>query len=119
MNTSKGASYLRWHRVDKPACSRLRLRLEAMLGGACAFCGLTREDGANLEFHHPAGRDWSPRLLSWKQRLYRYKKEIEQGLLVLACDQRGNNCHEQQRSGSARNEAAKLYEYPTDDSQPF
>lgn len=97
-----------WHRVDKGYCQRLRLKLEATLGGECSFCGLTRDDGVDLQFHHHLGRDWKPRKLSWKQRLLRYRKEIRAGVLkYLACEL----CHEAQRGKMPRNEVTKLYEY--------
>lgn len=95
--------YLRWHHEDAPYLRRKRLRLEALLGGRCSFCGLTRDDGVELEFHHHPRRRWydaggnpvSPRQLSWAQRLIRYHREIVKGVLkYLACS--GDNslhCH--------------------------
>jgi hypothetical protein len=115
---SNNTPYLRWHYKDGPAARRLRLRLEGLLGSRCHYCGVTREQGASLQFHHPLGRDWTPSKLSWKQRLYRYKKEISLGLLALACDDSGagNNCHEKQRLTAKRRvrEAVKLYDYDHD-----
>lgn len=115
-----GQPYLRWHHKDAPRLRRLRLKLEALLGGACSYCGLSRADGVNLQFHHHQGRDWvdkhgrplSPRKLSWCMRLTRYKQEIKAGtLLYLACDQTGNNCHERCKR-EAPSQPQKLYDYP-------
>src|SRR4030095_2348482 len=115
MNTSiptPGQPSLRWHKVVKPANARLRLRLEAMLGDRCWYCGITRQEGANLEFHHIFGREYSSRKLSWNQRLYRYKREILQGLLALACDDRGNGCHDKL---TAKQKLEPVYAYRPDE----
>lgn len=123
---SKPAIYLRWHNKDAPYLRRKRLRLESLLGAACSYCGLTREQGVNLQFHHHAGRDWhdskgrptSPHKLSWSMRLTRYEWEIRTGvLLYLACDQSGNNCHEKCKR-QASSQPAKLYGYEETNS-PF
>lgn len=108
----------RWHRYDHPYLRRRRLRLEALLGSRCAYCGLSRADGVNLHFHHWKGRRWtnsnggrvSPSQLSWSQRLCRYAADIAAGLVVLACDQTGNNCHEQCRGQEPGNLDQTLYE---------
>lgn len=43
----------------------------------------------------------------------RYQREIDTGeLKYLACDQTGNNCHEN-RKRDAPNQPVKLYEYPS------
>jgi hypothetical protein len=120
--------YTRWHRRDAPYLRRLRLRLEALLGSRCSYCGLARSDGVNLQFHHHTGRDWhdsrgrpvSPRQLSWSMRLHRYRAEIKAGtLLYLACDQSGNNCHERCKR-QAPSQPQKLYEYdPGPSNHPF
>jgi hypothetical protein len=111
--TATGQPYARWHARDHPYLQRKRLRLEALLGARCSYCGLSRDDGVNLQFHHHAGRDWTPRKLSWSMRLARYKAEIATGALrYLACDQTGNNCHE--RCKGAPHEATKLYDYDHD-----
>src|SRR4030095_9359660 len=123
MNTSiptPGQPYLRWHRVVKPANARLRLRLEAMLGDRCWYCGITREQGANLEFHHIHGRNWTngnggkvtARKQYWTNRLYRYKKEIIAGLIALACDDHGNGCHEKL---TAKQKLEPVYAYRPDE----
>jgi len=114
-----GTPYLLWHKVRHPYLIRLRLRLEAMLGARCAFCGLTRADGVNLQFHHHAGRDWSPRKLSWGQRLHRYHAEIKSGAIrALACDQTGNDCHNKCKR-EAPSQPVKLYDYPDAANSPF
>lgn len=120
--------YPRWHTRDHPYLLRKRLRLESLLGARCAYCGLTRDDGVNLQFHHPFGRDWqdskghavTPRQLSWSQRLIRYAREIGGGLLTLACDQTGHNCHEEQKRllKQRGHEASRLYDYDHTNS-PF
>ena len=113
MGASAGQPYLRWHNRDHPYLQRKRLRLESLLGARCSYCGLSRDDGVNLQFHHHAGRDWIPRKLSWSMRLERYKAEIESGaLLYLACDQTGNNCHE--KCKGKPHESTKLYDYDHD-----
>jgi hypothetical protein len=113
-----GTPYLPWHKVRHPYLIRLRLRLEAMLGSKCAFCGLTRDDGVNLQFHHHAGRDYQPRKLSWGQRLHRYHADIKSGaILALACDQTGNDCHNRCKR-MAPSVPVKLYEYDPA-NQPF
>lgn len=125
MNPETAASHARWHRYQQPQLSALRAALEARLGGACSFCGLTRDDGVNLQFHHHLGRDYAPRLLSWWQRLRRYETEISAGTLkYLACDQTGNNCHEKCRRGEEPGRPTKLYDYEHDNearrpNQPF
>lgn len=86
MKTSHGL-YQRWHKYDKPYLERLRKRLEAYLGNKCCLCGLCRNDGVNLEFHHKYGKNYTANKLSLKQRLLRYKKEIDE--LVLLCAE----CH--------------------------
>lgn len=105
---------------DHPYLLRKRLRLESLLGGCCSYCGASREDGVNLQFHHPLGRDWTPNKLSWSQRLVRYAREIKDGLLTLACDQTGKNCHEEQKKLAKQrtHEATRLYDYDQS-SQPF
>lgn len=109
----------RWHDIVKPHLNRKRLRLEALLGSTCSYCGLTRADGVNLQFHHHLGRDYQPRKLSWNQRLCRYEAEIKAGvLLYLACDQSGRNCHENCKR-QAPSSPTKLYDYATTANQPF
>lgn len=116
----------KWHRYEQTMLQRLRSRLEALLGARCSYCGLSREDGVNLQFHHHLGKRWtnkqglsvSSRQLSWSSRLYRYQAEIKAGeLLYLACDQTGNNCHEKCKR-QAPSVPQTLYDYPKA-SQPF
>jgi hypothetical protein len=118
----------KWHRYEHAHLVRLRQALEARLGGCCSYCGLSRADGVNLQFHHHQGRSWrnsqghpvTARQLSWSQRLYRYRAEIASGkLLYLACDQTGNNCHETCKR-HAPSQPQELYEYdPTPNNNPF
>lgn len=118
----------KWQRYEHALLVRLRLSLEARLGACCSYCGLSREDGVNLQFHHHQGRNWtdkqgralSPRRLSWSARLYRYQAEIKAGtLLYLACDQSGNNCHEECKK-QAPSQPQELYDYDqTQTRQPF
>lgn len=120
----------KWHRYEHSMLVRLRLALEARLGACCSYCGLSRADGVNLQFHHHQGRNWTnrqgqpvkSRQLSWNQRLYRYRAEIKAGkLLYLACDQTGNNCHEKCKR-QAPSVPQELYDYSpaqASASQPF
>lgn len=109
----------RWRTVVAPHLRRKRLRLEALLGSACSYCGLSRADGVNLQFHHHLGRDYQPRKLSWSQRLCRYEAEIRAGVLrYLACDQSGNDCHNRCKR-EAPSSPQKLHEYPVTADQPF
>lgn len=116
--SASGQPYLRWHNRDHPYLVRKRLRLESLLGASCSYCGLTRSDGVNLQFHHHLGRDYSVNRLSWSMRLARYRQEIEAGVLrYLACDQTGNDCHNRRKRQSP-NQPVKLYDYDTT-NQPF
>lgn len=113
-----------WQAYRHDYLARRRLALEARLGACCAACGLSREEGVNLEFHHPKGRGYSARKLSWAQRLSRYAREIDQGLVVLLCDRTGNNCHDladHHRLELAWNEHAGKWMVPVrvEGEQPF
>lgn len=112
--SAKGQPYLRWHHSDHPYLRRLRQRLEHLAGGACAYCGATASAEVRLEFHHPLGRDWQPRKLSWSQRLHRYRKELLAGLVVLACEE----CNNKERRHHGYRADSRLYEYDTT-NQPF
>ena len=115
-----------WHKYRANYLRGLRLKLEAMLGSCCSYCGASRADGVNLQFHHHLGRAYDPRKLSWGTRLHRYHAEIKAGsLLYLACDQSGQNCHER-RKRTAPSQPQRLYDYdhdsgldPCPDNQPF
>lgn len=62
-----------------------RLAIIERLGGQCATCGTKKR----LEIHHPDGRSYSLRELSYAQRVDRYLKEEKAGLLGVLC----RNCN--------------------------
>jgi 5-methylcytosine-specific restriction endonuclease McrA len=64
-------------------CKRARRKLIAELGGKCVECGQTRK----LEFHHTLTRTWIARKVSRWVRIARYRREWEQGCIVLLCSQ--------------------------------
>lgn len=73
------------------AAQKIRDELIKKLGGFCVLCG--EDDPAKMEFDHTHGRDWTPNKLSYRQRLTRYRREAEQGLIRLLC----GTCNREQR----------------------
>lgn len=51
------------------------------LGGKCVRC----RGWKCLTFDHIAPIRWEPRLVSWSQRMRRYKQDADAGLLQLLC----------------------------------
>lgn len=102
----------KWSTKKKQLLRRIQ-RLIDFLGGCCCRCGTkqleTDEDGTNwhtqFQFHHPNGRDWIARKVSWVARISRYWRDAEAGNLELVCWR----CHNQITSGLSpkRNPAPK------------
>lgn len=62
---------------------KLKRELIRSLGGKCAHCS-TKED---LAFDHIIGRNWDVSLYSKLDRLRRYRREAQNGLIQLLCRQ--------------------------------
>ena len=61
-----------------------RAELIAKLGGKCALKGDGKCNG-EIEFHHPFGRDWKLEDFSRWQRVIKYRRESDLGLIELRC----------------------------------
>lgn len=78
-----------WRKYHKAMCQRIAAALDARMGGCCAWHDMQDEHGeceGPLERHHPNGRDYKPRKLSWRQRLRRYEQDFAEGNLILLCE---------------------------------
>ena len=61
-----------------------RAKLIADMGGKCELSHTGQCSGA-LEFHHPLGRDYEPSDFSRWQRVIKYRRDWNTGLLALRC----------------------------------
>lgn len=62
---------------------KIRAELIEKLGGKCVACH--EADADKLEFDHCYGRAYTPSKLSYCQRLIKYRRESELGLIRLLC----------------------------------
>jgi hypothetical protein len=65
------------------AAKKIRADLLEKLGAFCVDCG--EDDEEKLEFDHIHGRHYEPRKLSYRQRMIRYRREVERGELAVVC----------------------------------
>lgn len=86
---------------------RKREKLMEEMGGKCVGCGRMNL----LEFDHIFGITWVAASVSSHQRLIRYRKEWEDGLLQLLC----GPCNKIK----GRKAAAAVNEHSTDEGEPF
>ena len=63
--------------------TRKRLDLIARMGGRCRSCGV--DDPMTMEFHHIGPRTWQARRLDRCSRLRRYRRDFQNGAVVLLC----------------------------------
>jgi hypothetical protein len=78
---------------------RRRGELIRALGGKCLACGTDQ----SLEFDHPNGRNWKPRLLSRWMRIKNYERDAKAGNLRLLC--RCCNARMMPRAATANHES--------------
>jgi hypothetical protein len=66
---------------ERRRADQIRAHLLIALGNRCALCGSKR----HLEFNHLFRRAWSPNRFNRYQRLLRYRRESDLGLINLLC----------------------------------
>jgi len=80
----------KWATLHNVAKSRARLLAD--MGGRCTHRGCTERREAQLEFHHPNGRDWDPAAHNRWVRIAQYRRDWDAGQLVVLC-RRHNTIH--------------------------
>jgi hypothetical protein len=73
-------------KYDQKELSKLSQALNEAMGNVCAWACSDDPCEGSLERHHPNGRDYKPRQLSWRQRLKRYWQDYREGNLMLLCE---------------------------------
>lgn len=73
--------------AEKRQALRLKQRVFNALGWCCAKCGSKKE----LSVDHINGREWKVEGMSWRSRLRRYLREIEQGVALRTLCSRCNS----------------------------